>query len=131
MNSIKFISILKQTDDVVEINYLDTTLWEFAGIYLTNDLPGGHLIRFPNSFVWQSGGYNYSWKKFPYIWNEIPFHIAYESDLAYVEQTIRSVAKVELGNAIEEKVEEMRNLIKETPVDQLEIKRVSFCKLSY
>jgi len=37
--------------DVLEIGYLDTTLWEFAGDYLTNDLPSGRLIRFPNSMV--------------------------------------------------------------------------------
>ncbi len=59
--------------DVVEIGYLDTTLWEFCGDYLTNDLPSGRLIRFPNSLVLQSAVFNYSWYKFPYIWNEIPF----------------------------------------------------------
>jgi small-conductance mechanosensitive channel len=37
--------------DVVEVNYLDTTLWEFSGDYLTNDIPSGRLIRFPNSLV--------------------------------------------------------------------------------
>ncbi|MBD0296195.1 MAG: mechanosensitive ion channel [Flavisolibacter sp.] len=78
--------------DVVEINYLDTTLWEFGGDYLSNDLPSGRLIRFPNTLVLKSQVYNYSWKKFPYIWNEIPFHIAYESDLQYVETTIKRVA---------------------------------------
>src|SRR5206468_11806218 len=43
--------------DVVEIGYLDTTLWEFSGDYLTNDLPSGRLIRFPNTLVFQSGVY--------------------------------------------------------------------------
>ncbi|HEY6979185.1 MAG TPA: mechanosensitive ion channel domain-containing protein [Chitinophagaceae bacterium] len=120
------IQVSEFTGDVVEINYFDTTLWEFAGEYMTNDLPSGRLIRFPNSIVWQSEVYNYSWKKFPYIWNEIPFHIAYESDLVYVEQTIRSIAKKELGEGMEENVKELRNLIKQTPVDELEIVEYPF-----
>ncbi len=45
--------------DVVEIN-LDTMLWEFSGDYLSNDVPSGHLIRFPNSMVFQDQVYNYS-----------------------------------------------------------------------
>jgi hypothetical protein len=44
------------TGDVVEIGYFDTTLWEFAGNYMTNDLPSGRLIRFPNSLIFQDAG---------------------------------------------------------------------------
>ena len=120
------IQIDQFTGDVVEIGYFDTTLWEFAGEYLSNDVPSGRLIRFPNSIVWSSGVYNYSWKNFPYIWNEIPFHIAYQSDLKFVEDTIRSVAKAELGEGMEEKVRELRNIIKQTPVDELEVKEYPF-----
>src|ERR1044072_1521413 len=87
------IQICSFKGDVVEIGYLDTTLWEFSGDYLTNDLPSGRLIRFPNTLVFQYEVYNYSWRKFPYIWNEIPFHIAYESDFAYVEEVLRRITK--------------------------------------
>ncbi|MES2454772.1 MAG: mechanosensitive ion channel domain-containing protein [Bacteroidota bacterium] len=111
--------------DVVEISYLDSTLWEFAGEYLSNDLPSGRLIRFPNSLVFQQETYNYSWKKFPYIWNEIPFHVAYESDLNYIEETIRKIAKAELGD-MDEKVRELREMIKNTAVDELEVKEYPY-----
>jgi small-conductance mechanosensitive channel len=114
------------TGDVVEINYFDTTLWEFAGNYMTNDLPSGRLIRFPNSFVWQYEVYNYSWEKFPYIWNEIPFYIGFQSDLQLVEETIRSIAQQELGPAMKEEVAKMRRLVKETPIDDFEIKDFPF-----
>jgi small-conductance mechanosensitive channel len=120
------IQIEEFTGDVVEIGYFDTTLWEFAGEYLSNDVPSGRLIRFPNSIVWSSGVYNYSWKNFPYIWNEIPFHIAYQSDLNFVEETIRAVTKEHLGQGMEENVRELRNIIKQTPVDELEIKEYPF-----
>ena len=114
------------TGDVVEINYLDTTLWEFAGDYLTNDLPSGRLIRFPNSLVFQYPVYNYSWKKFPFIWNEIPFHIAYGSDFEYVETTIREVTKNELGPEVAENIRRYKELLSETAVDELEIKEYPF-----
>jgi len=114
------------TGDVVEINYFDTTLWEFAGSYMTNDLPSGRLIRFPNSLIWQYQVYNYSWRKFTYIWNEIPFYVAFQSDLAFVEKTIRSIAEKELGPEMKKNIPEMKELIKDTPVDEIEIKRYPF-----
>lgn len=120
------IQVSQFTGDVVEINYFDTTLWEFAGNYMTNDLPSGRLIRFPNSMVFQYEVYNYSWQKFPYIWNEIPFQVAYQSDLDWVEKTIRTIAKEELGTGMEEHVQVLRDLIKQTPVDELEIKEYPF-----
>ncbi|MES2513166.1 MAG: mechanosensitive ion channel family protein [Bacteroidota bacterium] len=112
--------------DVVEVNYLDTTLWEFSGDYLTNDLPSGRLIRFPNSLVLQSAVFNYSWEKFPYIWNEIPFHVAYESDLKFVEETIKRITKDELGETTSQNIEHFKNLLEQTPIDELEIKEYPF-----
>lgn len=112
--------------DVVEVNYLDTTLWEFSGEYLTNDLPSGRLIRFPNSLVLQSAVFNYSWEKFPYIWNEIPFHVAYESDLKFVEDTIKRLTKDELGSEMAANIERFKTLVEQTPVDELEIKEYPF-----
>ena len=114
------------TGDVVEVNYLDTTLWEFGGDYLTNDVPSGRLIRFPNSLVFPSAVYNYSWDKFPYIWNEIPFHIAYESDLNFVETTIRESTKKVLGDEMADRISDLKELVKQTPVDKLEIKEYRY-----
>ncbi|MEO7983222.1 MAG: mechanosensitive ion channel family protein [Bacteroidota bacterium] len=112
--------------DVVEISYLDTTLWEFHGEYLSNDVPSGRLIRFPNTLVLQSEVFNYSWKKFPYIWNEIPFHIAYQSDFDYVEAIIREVAKKEFGDNMAEDIRWFKEQVKDTPVDELNIKEYPF-----
>jgi small-conductance mechanosensitive channel len=112
--------------DVVEINYLDTTLWEFGGDYLTSDVPSGRLIRFPNSLVLQSAVFNYSWRKFPYIWNEIPFHIAYESDLKYVEDKLREVTKAELGPEVAKRIRDLKDLIEQTPVDELDIREYPY-----
>src|SRR5256885_7008848 len=86
------IKIGDATGDVIDVSYLDTTLWEFGGQYLSTDHPSGRLIKFPNSKVLNSTIYNYSWPLFPYVWNEIKFNIAYESDLEFVEKTMRETA---------------------------------------
>lgn len=112
--------------DIVEINYLDTTLWEFKGDYLTNDLPTGRLIRFPNSLVLQSAVFNYSWSRFPYLWNEIPFHIAYESDMQYVEETLKRITKEELDQDMDEKIESLKEYMKNTPIGDIDIKEYPF-----
>jgi small-conductance mechanosensitive channel len=114
------------TGDVVEIGYLDTTLWEFHGEYLSNDVPSGRLIRFPNTLILQAEVYNYSWQKFPFIWNEIPFHVAYESDLNFVENVIRLTALQEIGGEMTSDIERFKALVKQTPVDEFDIKEYPF-----
>lgn len=112
--------------DVVEIGYLDTTLWEFGGDYLTSDLPTGRLIRFPNSMVLAGAVYNYSWGKFPYIWNELPLHIAYESDLVFVGDTLKQVAKETLGSDMLQDIERLKALLHETAIDEVQIREYPF-----
>ena len=67
------IKIGDATGDVIDVGYLDTTLWEFGGQYISGDHPSGRVIRFPNEKVLDEIVWNYSWPLFPYIWNEINF----------------------------------------------------------
>ena len=41
------IKIGDATGDVIDVGYLDTTLWEFGGQYISGDHPSGRLIKFP------------------------------------------------------------------------------------
>src|SRR6266496_1920 len=116
------IKIGDETGDVIDVGYLDTTLWEFGGDFLSTDHPSGRVIRFSNSTVLNSAVYNYSWPLFPYIWNEIKFNVAYESDLEFIASTLQEVAQEELGKAMLERVRTFRTLLSETPVDQLEVR---------
>ncbi len=116
------IKIGNATGDVIDVSYLDTTLWEFGGDFLSTDHPSGRVIRFSNSTVLNSAVYNYSWPLFPYIWNEIKFNVAYESDLEFIASTLQEVAQEELGKAMLERVRTFRTLLSETPVDQLEVR---------
>jgi len=115
------IQIDEAKGDVIDVNYLDTTLWEFGGPYLSTQHPSGRIIKFPNSLVLSRAVYNYSWPLFPYVWNEIKFQVAYDSDLEFIAQTIQQVVEEELGEQMMDRVKVYRELLSQTPVDELEI----------
>ncbi|HEX5009919.1 MAG TPA: mechanosensitive ion channel domain-containing protein [Planctomycetota bacterium] len=110
------------TGDVIDVGYLDTTLWEIGGDYLTTDHPSGRLIKFPNSNVLTTAVINSSWPLFPYIWNEIRFHVAYNSDLEFVASTMQDVAESALGADMRKQVAVYRQLLAQTPVNQLDVR---------
>jgi small-conductance mechanosensitive channel len=110
------------TGDVISVSYLDTTLWEFGGDYLSTDHPSGRIIKFPNSKVLDTAVYNYSWSLFPYIWTEIKFNVGYQSDLEFVARVMRETAAEEVGKEMMERVRTYRELLGQTPVDQFEVK---------
>jgi small-conductance mechanosensitive channel len=116
------IKIGDATGDVIDVGYLDTTLWEFGGQYLSTDHPSGRVIRFPNEKVLDSIVWNYSWPLFPYIWNEIKFQIAYQSDLKFVAETMQRIVEEELGEEMIERIGVYRDLLARTPVDELEVR---------
>jgi small-conductance mechanosensitive channel len=110
------------TGDVIDVSYLDTTLWEFGGDLLSTDHPSGRVIKFPNSKILSSTVYNYTWPLFPYIWNEVKFSVAYESDLEFVAETMQRLAAEEVGERMMKHVRVFRELLAQTPVDQLEVR---------
>jgi len=115
--------------DVLEVGYLDTTLSEFHGSYLSSDLPSGRLIRFPNSMVLQSAVFNYSWQDHPFIWNEVAFQVAYNSDLDFVVDTLRRVTLEEVDPEVTDNVQELKDLISGTPVADLPLKEYPIIRL--
>ena len=116
------IKIGDATGDVIDVGYLDTTLWEFGGHYISGDHPSGRLIKFPNEKVLDEIIYNYSWPLFPYIWNEIKFHVAYNADLEFIASTMQRITEEEIGEEMMERVETFRDLLARTPVDELEVR---------
>jgi len=115
------IQIDEAKGDVIDVSYLDTTLWEFGGPYLSTQHPSGRIIKFPNSLVLSKTVYNYSWPLFPYVWNEIKFQVAYDSDLNFITQTLQHVVEEEIGEQMMDRVKVYRELLSQTPVDELEI----------
>ena len=115
------IQIGEATGDVIDVGYLDTTLWEFGGKYISGDHPSGRVIKFPNEQVLDEIVYNYSWPLFPYIWNEIKFPVAFNSDLEFIASTMQKVTEEELGKEMIDRVQTFRDLLSRTPVDELEV----------
>src|SRR5688500_1023133 len=109
------------TGDVIDVGYLDTTLWEVGGDYLSTQHPSARVLKFPNSPVLNTPVYNYTWPLFPYVWNEIKFPIAYNSDLDFVSTTMQEVASQEVSKAMMKHVRVFRELLAQTPVNQLEV----------
>lgn len=107
--------------DVIDVGYLDTTLWEFGGEYLYTDHPSGRIIKFPNSQVLTNLVFNYTWPLFPYVWNEIKFQIAYQSDLEFVATTMQQVVEEEMGEFMMQRVRAYRAILAQTPVDELTV----------
>ena len=108
--------------DVIDVSYLDTTLWEFGGEHLWTDHPSGRVIKFPNSTVFDTPVFNYSWPLFPYVWNEIKFQLAYERDLEFVTKTMKDVVDEQIGDIMSQKVKVYKGILSKTPVDELEVK---------
>jgi len=115
------IRIADATGDVIDVGYLDTTLWEFGGQYLSTDHPSGRLIKFPNEKVLDELIYNYSWPLFPYIWNEVKFQVAFNADLEFIASTMQRITEEELGEEMLERVQTFRDLLARTPVDELDV----------
>ena len=80
------------------------------------------MIKFPNSRILSTPVYNYTWPLFPYIWNEIKFSVAYESDLEFVAETMQRIAAEEVGERMMKQVRIFRELLAQTPVDQLQVR---------
>lgn len=110
------------TGDVIDVGYLDTTLWEFGGEYLSTDHPSGRVIKFPNSLVLSAPVFSYSWPLFPWVWNEVGVQVGYDSDLARVAEILKEAADREVGEAMRERVKAYRKILAGTPVDELEVR---------
>ncbi len=104
--------------DVIDVSYFDTTLWEAPA---ASDGPSGRIVKFPNANVLTSAVFNYSWPAFPYVWNEIPLQVGYDSDLEFVARTMQAAAEEILGEAMIERARAFREILAHTPVDEVQI----------
>lgn len=107
--------------DVIRVSYIDTTLWECRGDYLSSDHPSGRIIKFANSKVFSEYVYNYSWPIFPYIWNEVRIFVSHDSDITFVDEVMRNIAEEEVGDSMLRRIKRYKKILASTPVDELEV----------
>lgn len=91
------IKVGDDTGQVIDVDYLDTTIWELTGDAMNSNRPTGRIIRFPNSNLLNASVFNYSWALFPYIFDEIAFYVAYDADFNHISFVITKIVKEETG----------------------------------
>ena len=111
------VAIEDSKGDVVEVNFLVTTLWEINGELVSSNQPSGRIITLPNSVVLSSHVKNYTREEFPFVWNEISIEVAYETDLDFARERMRAVADDLVGDEMERNIERYRRELAETPVE--------------
>lgn len=99
--------------DVYRIDVLTTTVWEAGGRgkAVAAAQSTGALVTFPNWEILRSNIVNYS-RDFPYVWDEITFGVANESDLDYCVDVIETAARRVLGGKMEPAAQEYERLLR-------------------
>jgi len=103
--------------DVVDVDFLVTTLWEINGELVSSNQPSGRIITLPNSVVLSSHVKNYTREEFPYVWNELTIQVSYETDLDYARTTMAAVADDYIGDQMANRIATYRDRLAETPVE--------------
>lgn len=111
------IAIDDATGDVMSVDFFVTTIWEINGPLVSSSQPSGRVITVPNSVVLSSHVYNYSWADFPYVWNEIPFQVAYETELDFARELLITEAEDYLGAEMRTRIQQYRERLSETPIE--------------
>jgi small-conductance mechanosensitive channel len=111
------VAIEDSKGDVVEVNFLVTTLWEINGELVTSNQPSGRIITLPNSVVLSSHVKNFTREEFPFVWNEVAIEVAYETDIEFAQGLMAEVADDMLGDQMESRIERYRERLSETPVE--------------
>ncbi|GAA0258803.1 mechanosensitive ion channel [Halobacterium noricense] len=105
------------TGDVVEVDFLVTTLWEVNGPLVSTNQPSGRVVTVPNSLVLSSEAVNFAGAGSPYVYNELSVQVAYETDLEFARERMTGVAADYLGEEMGDAVDRYRDRLDETAVD--------------
>ncbi|WP_276272404.1 mechanosensitive ion channel family protein [Haloarcula litorea] len=111
------VAIEDSKGDVVEVSFLVTTLWEINGELVSSNQPSGRIITLPNSVVLSSHVKNFTREEFPFVWNELSVQVAYETDLDFATERMRTVADDYVGDEMAARIERYRERLSETPVE--------------
>jgi len=103
--------------DVIEVDFLVTTLWEISGDLVTTNQPSGRVVTVPNSVVLSSNVVNFGGGGSPYVWNEIAVQVSFETDLAFARSTMVEEATDLLGDEMAAGIAAYRESLAETPVE--------------
>lgn len=106
--------------DVYHIDFLTTTVWEIGAPYqpgfVMAEQPTGRLVTFPNNEILTGTVINLT-RDFPYVWDELAFGVANESDIPLSLEVIGGVAEELLGDYMVEPAREYTALLERAGLD--------------
>jgi len=105
------IQVGEDSGEVIDIDYLDTTIWEVKNSNMNADHPSGRIIRFPNSNILSTSIFNYSWALFPYIYDEVLFYTDYKAPLAEIAAALEEIAHKNIPADQAEKIKSYKQLL--------------------
>lgn len=94
------IQIDEHAGDVVDIRLFQFTILEI-GNWVEADQSTGRIIHIPNGRLFTDPVANYT-RGFPYIWNEVPVTITFESDWELAKRLLLEIAHRHAGGMTEE-----------------------------
>jgi small-conductance mechanosensitive channel len=103
--------------DVIEVDFLVTTLWEINGELVSSHQPSGRVVTVPNSVVLSSQVVNYGGAGIPQVWNELSVQVAYETDIEFARELMVEEAESRFGEEMARNVSSYREQLAETPVE--------------
>lgn len=103
--------------DVIEIDFLVTTIWEINGELVSSNQPSGRVVTVPNSLVLSSEVINFGGGGSEFVWNELSLQVSYETDLAFARELMIAEADALLGDEMAASVADFRDRLAETPVE--------------
>ncbi|HSZ25608.1 MAG TPA: mechanosensitive ion channel family protein, partial [Cytophagaceae bacterium] len=111
------IQVGEDSGEVVDIDYLDTTVWEIKSSNLMTDHPSGRIIRFPNSNILSTSVFNYSWALFPYIYDEILFFTDYNANFNDISVRLKKIAEEIIGPEQEKEIRAYKEILANTKIN--------------
>lgn len=88
--------------DVIDIQVFEFALMETRN-WIKADQSTGRIVHIPNSILFDESLFNYS-KGIPYIWDEIPIYITFESDWKKAKKILENIA-LKYAESISERAE--------------------------
>ncbi|GAB6877739.1 hypothetical protein JCM17823_00130 [Halorubrum gandharaense] len=103
--------------DVIEVDFLVTTLWEINGELVSSNQPSGRVVTVPNSVVLSSNVVNFAGGGSAAVWNEVAVQVAFETDLEFARGVMQEEAADLLGKEMADSIADYREALAETPVE--------------
>ena len=103
--------------DVIEVDFLVTTIWEIGGELVSTNQPSGRVVTVPNSTVLASEVTNFGGVGSEYVWNELVMQVSYETDVDEAARTMLAEAGAVVGEEMATRVADFRSRLSETPVE--------------